>query len=332
MLHDQRAPGPRPSSISRARMLAATAAATVFAPAIVRSQTLQKIRLAGVVTDDLTPVFYAIRNGMYAKAGLDVEVVPTPTGAAATEAVITGAYELGKGSLIALLTAHLKGLPIVIAGNGGLWDPKSPFSLMLVPSDSTVKTGADLNGKTLASAALNDLNALGMSAWIERTGGDPKSIKWIEIPNSAAGAALAAHRVEATSLNEPQLSAAINAGAVRVLAPSYSAIAERFVLTAYFAQPDWATKNAAALRAWVHTTYQAATYTNRHHAETVAMMADVTKIPVPTISTMSRVSAATVTDPNLIQPVIDAAAKYGSIAHGFAAKDTYIGLGGGAPA
>jgi len=70
------------------------------------------------------------------------------------DAVIGGAYEMGKGSLIASLVAHLKGLPLTIVGNGAVWDPKSPFSLMVAAADSPVKSGADLNGKTLSTAAL----------------------------------------------------------------------------------------------------------------------------------------------------------------------------------
>jgi NitT/TauT family transport system substrate-binding protein len=311
--------------LTRARLLAGASATLACAPAIVRAQTLDKIRLAGVVTDDLTPVFYAIENGLYRKAGLDVEVVSTPSGTAATEAVVSGAYEMGKGSLIASLVAHIKGLPLTIVANGAMWDAKNPFSLMVVAADSTAKTGADLNGKTLSTAALNDLNELAMSVWIDKTGGDAKTTKWIEIPNSAAGAALAQHRIDATSLNEPQLSAALATGTVRVLAPCYSAIADHFAFTAYFAQPDWAAKNADAVKRWARTTYQAATYTNVHHAETVAMMADATKISAATIASMQRVSAATAGDPSLIQPAIDVAAKYGYISRAFPAKDAYFG-------
>jgi len=85
-------------------MLAASGSALALWPSILRAQTLDKVRLAGVATDDLTPVYYAIKAGLYQKAGLDVEVVPTSSGTAATEAVVGGAYELGKGSLIASLS------------------------------------------------------------------------------------------------------------------------------------------------------------------------------------------------------------------------------------
>lgn len=315
---------PSPHSLSRSRMLAATGSAIALWPTILRAQTLEKVRLIGVPTDDLTPVYYAIKNGLYAKAGLDVEVVASASGTAATEAVISGAYEMGKGSLIASLIAHLKGLPATIVGNGAIWDVKSPFSMMVVAADSTVKTGADLNGKTLSTAALNDLNELAMTAWIDKTGGDAKTTKWIELPNSAAGAALAEHRVEATSLNEPQLSAAVDTGKVRVLAPAYSAIGDHFAFTVYFAQPAWAAKHADAVKRWLKTTYDAATYTNAHHAETVAMMADITKIPAAIIAKMARVNGATTGDPGLIQPLINAAAKYNNISRAFPAKEAYF--------
>jgi NitT/TauT family transport system substrate-binding protein len=305
-------------------VIAGGVSAALLWPNIARAQTPTTIRLAGVATDDLTPVYYAISAGLYAKAGLDVQIVPTSSGGAATEAVVAGSYEMGKGSLVASLSAHLKNLPLTIVANGGIWDPKSPFALMVIPSDSTVKAGADLNGKTLSTTALNDLNSLTMKAWIDKTGGDSKTVKFLEIPNSAAGAALAEHRVDATVLNEPQLSAAVGTGKVRVLAPSYNAIGEHFVFTVYFTQPAWAEQHKDALAKWQRVTYDAAKYTNAHHAETVAMMADATKIPQATIAKMARTAHATSGDPALIQVAIDAAAKYGYIDHAFPAKEAYV--------
>lgn len=217
---------PRPS---RSRLLAGIGAALAVAPARLRAQVLEKIRLVGVPTDDLTPVYYAIKSGMYQRVGLDVEVVPTSSGTAATTAVVSGAYELGKGSLIASLLAHLRGLPLVLIANTIVHDTKVPFSLTLVAADSTIKTGADLNGKIGAAAALNDLNQLAISAWIDKNGGDAKTLKWVEVPNSAAGSALAEHRIDVCNLQEPQLTAATETGRVHVLGVGYSAISERFV-------------------------------------------------------------------------------------------------------
>ena len=61
---------------------------------------------------------------------------------------------MGKGSAVASFLAHLKNLPLVFVANGAIWNPKVPFNELLVAADSTIKTGADLNGKTIGVPAL----------------------------------------------------------------------------------------------------------------------------------------------------------------------------------
>jgi ABC-type nitrate/sulfonate/bicarbonate transport system substrate-binding protein len=193
---------------SRARMLVATAS-FIAAPAIVRPQALDKVRIGGVPTDDMTPIYYAVRGGMYQKAGLDVEVVVT-------------------------------------------------------------------------------------------------------------------HRIDITTLNEPQLTQAVDAGNIRALGPAHSAISGHWVAALYLARPDWAKTHADVIRRWVRTTYESAAYCNVHESETIAMMADVTKIPVPVFQKMARIYGATTSDPGLLQPVIDLAVSYKALAKPFAPKDIYF--------
>jgi ABC-type nitrate/sulfonate/bicarbonate transport system substrate-binding protein len=99
--------------LTRLQLLAGTgAAALACAPLPLRAQALPHIRVAGVATDDMTPIYWAVKSGMYQKAGLDVEIVPVSSGTAATTAVVAGAYEIGKGSPIASMLAHLRGLRV----------------------------------------------------------------------------------------------------------------------------------------------------------------------------------------------------------------------------
>ena len=191
--------------LSRSRLLAASGAALALAPARLFAQAPEKIRLVGVQTDDLTPIYWGLQTGMYAKAGLDIEMVAANSGTAATAAVVSGAYELGKGSVIASLIAHIRGLPLVLVANGVVWDEKAPITLAVVAKDSTIKTGADLNNKIGSAPALNDLGTLGIDVWMDKTGGNSKTLKWIEIPNSAQGVTIAAHRSDVCTLNEPAL-------------------------------------------------------------------------------------------------------------------------------
>lgn len=304
-------------------MLAATAAALVAVPRAARAQT-QALRLIGVPTDDMTPVFYAAKAGLYQKAGIDLQIVPTSSGAVATDAIMAGTYEIGKGSAIGVFNAYLHGLPIRIIGNGPMWDERTPFSMMIVATDSPAKDGSFFNGKTLCTAALRDLNELAMCAWIDQNGGDSKSINWVEAPNSAAGVGVADHRFAATMLQEPQLSSALEAGTVRAFAPAYNGIAPHFSTALYFVQADWAAKNGKTIKTFLDATYAAAKMTNGRPADTAAMMSDVTKIPLNVYQKMARPNSSLKSDPGLVQPMIDVAAKYGYISRGFSAKDIFI--------
>ncbi len=217
--------------MKRATLVTSTVATVLAVPYVGRSQSPTTIQIAGPLTIDLAPVVYAVRSGMYRQEGLDVELVPTSSGAAATTAVVAGTYQMSKGSCIASIIAHLRGLPLTVVANEGVWTPKTPFAQAVVTADSTIKSGTDLNGKIAGSPALNDINQL-LDLRLDRQ--DRRrlraSVKWVEIPNSAAadGPAPVADRC-AASRTIRQLSAALERGKVRALTPAYSAIAEFFV-------------------------------------------------------------------------------------------------------
>ena len=184
--------------LSRSQLLASAAAALALRPRPARAQALEKIRVAGVATDDTTPVYFAIRNGLYQKAGLDVEQVPTTSGTVATEAVLTGTYELGKGSPIAFF-AHLRGLPITHRQlNVGT---RAPISLMLVRRIHG-KTALISSGSFFLNGAPRHHLAL---AWIDKTAATQRRSGGSR-PDSAAGAP-AEYRTAATMLRNRSSSA-----------------------------------------------------------------------------------------------------------------------------
>jgi NitT/TauT family transport system substrate-binding protein len=321
-------------SASRLFALAAAALALGAAgpagaqPAPAAAPGLTVIHVGGVLSDDLTPVIYAVKTGMFRREGLDVQIVPSTSGSAMASAVISGTYEFGKSSMLAAIDAHLRNVPLAIVAAGGTYDSHAPFAGLTVADDSTIANGKDFENKTVGSPALNDLNQLVVSAWVDQHGGDWKTLHFVELPNATAAAAIATHRVDAAVMLQPALAEAVTTKQVRELAPAYDAIAPSFVFACYFTSADYAKNHPDVVAKFVRVVYAAAAYTNKHHADTAAMMADATKIPLDTISHMPRVDGATALDPKAFQPVIDAAFKYHLITAGFPAREMLLSAPG----
>ena len=157
--------------------------------------------------------------------------------------------------------------------------------------------------------------------WVDRNGGDSTMLKFVEIPNAAQGPAVAEHRIDAAVIQQPDLQATLSTGQTKVLGSAYGALGTTFMFAGWFAMSDWAAAHKDLVATFSRVMVDAARYTNAHHAETTALLAEATKIPQATIEKMSRVDCALSLNPAMIQPVIDASAKYGLIARGFPATD-----------
>jgi NitT/TauT family transport system substrate-binding protein len=282
---------------------------------------LEPLQIAGVPSEDMTDCYYAVKTGMFAHNGLDVSLVATSSGAAATAAVVSGTYPIGKSSLLALMNAHLKGIPLVAVAPAILNEPQNPRSLLQIAPDSPYKTGADLNGKTIGVPALGDATTVAIRAWVDKTGGDWHSLKFVEFPNAALEAAIVAHRVDAAILQTPQLDISLEAGTTKTLSYANEAIAPRFILAGYVALADWTLHHTDEVRTFASTLAAATTYVNTHRPETAPVVAEFTKATLANVAKMHRTTNPTVLDPALIQPLIDAAAKYGILPRSFPARE-----------
>jgi NitT/TauT family transport system substrate-binding protein len=289
------------------------------------AQQLETVRVGFTNDDDITPLVWAQKSGIFKREGLDVQLNRGASGGAVTTAVIGGAYDVGKSSLIGLINAHLRGVPLTVIAPGVQFTTKTPYSWILVSKDSTVASGKDLNGKTVACASLKDITALGISSWVDQTGGDSKTLQFVEVPMATAAAALEQHRVAAAVLSEPYLDAAIAKGTARQLAPAYAGIGSKFLITAWFATSDWTTKHPDAAKRFARAIMEAAAYTDTHTTVTAPMMAEFTGTPPEIYAKLTqRAFVPTSLGAADIQPVIDGAAKYGYIARSFSAEELVL--------
>lgn len=295
--------------ISRARALGLAAFAML--PLRGETQTLPTIAAGITATDDAAAALYGVESGLFRRAGLDVELQTVPSGAASLAALSGGTLQVGSSSAIAVVTSIAKGLPFEVIAPGGLYDSTTDFVATVVKKDSPIRTGSDFDGRTIASVSLQDLNMVAMLNWIEQHGGDPKTIKAIEVPYPALVPALEDGRIDATTLIQPGLSQGLAGGNIRIFAKTYDAISPHFYITMWLVRKDWAAANPDLVRRFASAIREAAAYANAHRSETAALVAPRAGIPLDVMLKGGRDTFATgPVDPREIQPVIDAAVKY----------------------
>ena len=310
--------------LSRRSALGAVGGAVLALPRGAGAQGLTTIDLAGVPEDSITPALYADRSGLFRRYGVDVRIQSQRSGPAIASGVAGGAYGIGKASVEPIIIAHTKNIPFVMVAAGGVYDAKAPIAEMLVKADSPIKTAADLNGKTIAVFGLTDIFTLADRLWIDRNGGDSTTVKLVELPVSEIATAIETGRIDAGAINEPELASALASKKLRVLGKPFDAVAQRFMYTAWFTTTGYVDAHRAAVEGFARAMREAAAFVNKNPAQTVDLLAGFTKIDAGVIRSMTRVVQGTTLDVGLIQPVIDASARYKAIPAAFEAKELVL--------
>jgi NitT/TauT family transport system substrate-binding protein len=308
--------------MNRTTAVALIAAAAAM-PRLATAQTIPTLEVAGVPEDSATPVVYGVQSGIFRRAGVNVDITPQGSGSAVTAGVVGGSYQVGKSSIVPLIIAVSKRIPVKIVAAGGIYRSTAPNIAMVVSIDSPLKTAADLNGKTVGVSSPDDLYTLGLKAWMDKNGGNAASLKLLSLPQSEIEAALAAKRIDAGASGMPQLQSQVDGGKVRVFCDMCDAIAATFMFSAWFSSDQTIASRHADIAAFLRAERQAATYTNAHPADAVAALAAFTKIEPAVIAKMVRVQNGTTLDPKLIQPAIDVCARYGVIPERFDAATMF---------
>ena len=304
------------------RTFVSLAAAAAFAAGGRRAlaQTLTKISVATPPTDGAKALLWGVHAGIFKKHGLDVEIVPIGSGAAALAALAGGSAQVAFGNILSIASGYTRGVPFVIVAPGDIYTTDRPYMLLFVKKDSDVRTGKDLVNKAIASPALRDLTSMATLAWIDQNGGDSKTVRTLEFPAGAAMAALDTARVDAATLSSPFLDAAVDSGKYRVIGKPYDAIAKRFVIASWVADSQVVSKDPQAYARFGQAFHEASVYSNSHLSDTVDLVAQFTKIDPQVIAHSSRILDAEYLTRADIQPVIDFSAKNGLIDRSFDAE------------
>jgi NitT/TauT family transport system substrate-binding protein len=201
-------------------------------------------------------VVVAREQGWFTEQGINIELTPMTGGAEILPALIGGSLDVGTLNVVTHIFAHDQGFRAkAVAGVLGS-RRGDPLHGILVRADSPIQNARDLEGRTLATNTLNNIDHIMQMAWVQRQGGDPRRVNFVEIPFPQHPAALAQGRVDAIGPTEPFATIALQQGA-RLLAYHYGEVNEVTLIAYYGATDDWLARNGDVARRFHRATQRA---------------------------------------------------------------------------
>jgi NitT/TauT family transport system substrate-binding protein len=300
--------------------LAAAGAAVASGP-VARAADLTKVQVASALSDDIAPVLYGMASGIFSRLGLDIQIEAANSGAAAAAAVLGGSLQMAKGGTMAIVTGHVRSVPLTAIWPAAISTTAAPICGLIVSRSSGITTGKDCNGKVFTGASLQDLNQLAAMAWVDANGGDSKTMRFVETPASTDIPALEAGRIDGATVLNPILQLAMRTPSVKLLANPFDTIGKHFCSSTWFTTLDYAAKNADVVRRFVSGLQEATRYEYAHPAEMAKYLAPFLHVDEAALASFPRTTDGLSLDPSDYQPVIDIAARYGVIPKTFPASE-----------
>ena len=148
------------AKLSRRTALAASlgaGAALLVRPSRARSEGAPATRLSLGYTATLgfNGAFIAKDRGLFAKHGLDVDLVLIGLNSNIPAALVGGSIQIGGPTPPVLLQANDGGLDLVIIGNASVLDPDNHRDGVMARTGSGIKAAADFAGKKVGVPGLN---------------------------------------------------------------------------------------------------------------------------------------------------------------------------------
>lgn len=191
------------------------------------------ITVGAVPTTDSTGLYVAEYEGLFAKYGLHVNIVPETSAETAVNSLALNQIQILTGNYVSFVEAQInwdngvkpKALAnptdAQISADVDLFAEASieqpGFVGLFTPAGSKITTIQDLKGKSIGINAPNNVAYLLTAAFLEANDIAPSSVRFVSIPFPNMEAALLSHKVDVAFLAEPFISIAEETGGVSML-------------------------------------------------------------------------------------------------------------------
>jgi NitT/TauT family transport system substrate-binding protein len=238
----------------------------------------KQVKVGVIPILDVAPIYLGKEKGFFSKRGIELTLETGQGGAAIVPGVVSGQFQFGFSNVTSLLIAQTRGLPLKVVANGvaSTGKDKADYS-GIVTRDDAVKTAADLEGRQVSVNTLKNIGDSTIRASVRKAGGDPSTVKFVELAFPDMPAALEAGRVDAVWVVEPFLSATLAAGG-HLVASNYVDTAPDLTVALYFTSEQLTKDDPDLVGKFTEAMGESLAYADAHPDEARQVLTSYTQI------------------------------------------------------
>lgn len=210
---------------------------------------IRTLKVGYLPLTDFLGMYAAIEQGYMADEGLKLELTAMAGGATIIPAIVGGSLDFGISNYVSVIVANGQGIKIKAFSDSAYGSKASPPFAIITKKGSLIKAAKDLNGKKVAVNTRNGIVHVGVMEWIERNGGDPASVQYVELPFPQMPPAITNGSVDAAAPTEPFVTVSTSQDA-QVLSYYLTELRDNCAIAGFISTDDWITKNRDAAAAF----------------------------------------------------------------------------------
>jgi NitT/TauT family transport system substrate-binding protein len=269
----------------RARWLGVGLIVGMLAVLVVLSGTAFGGKRANVtITLDTLPIAngfaldLGIQKGFFDKQGIEIKKQVFQSGNDIVVALANHNGDVGYIGYVPAMIGRTQGIPFTVISASDVEGTSEAdnWQNIMVRGSSSIRTPADLAGKTIAVNALKGVGEVTIKAALKKKGVDPNSVKLVAIPFPAMRAALNGGQIDAMWAPEPFVTQVLADGGRVVLAPGPT-LGKYFPNGCYGALHDYFVKNPGIVKRFRTAMNQSLLYAQNHPQEIRAFLPPATQ-------------------------------------------------------
>ncbi|HEX7053187.1 MAG TPA: ABC transporter substrate-binding protein [Burkholderiales bacterium] len=227
-----------------------------------------KIRVGVLPFSESLGAVIAERQGLFKKAGIDVELSRVGSGAQGVPLLQAGKLDIVLSNTITTLQAIEAGLDAVIVAPSAVVRraPPDTTSAVLVRKGGPIRTPKDLEGRRFAVNVINSTAWLYAVGFLEKHGVDRSKVRFVEVPFPHMNDPLINGQLDAISQVEPFRTIAEGTGKVEVIGWTYLEVQPNADVTQYLALRSWVDQHRDAAVKFARAVIEGSKYLNENEA------------------------------------------------------------------